>query len=152
VIETKKMQFVKWCLENTSDPVNKWVFPIDPVPFTIGRNEDCNLTLKSKGVSRHHAQINVSGNMLWIRDSGSTNGTLLNGKPIAESEALNNGDVLQIGQVTFLNMSQDLGVTTIAEGIECREEGETCRQLGFDYAQGYFYGTPIPISKFGLAE
>ena len=34
--------------------------------------------------------------------------------------------------VTFLNMSQDLGAGTIAEGIECKEEGETCRQLGFD--------------------
>jgi EAL domain-containing protein (putative c-di-GMP-specific phosphodiesterase class I) len=54
--------------------------------------------------------------------------------------------------VTFLNMSQDLGATTIAEGIECKEEGETCRQLGFDYAQGYFYGVPIPISQFGLPE
>ena len=52
--------------------------------------------------------------------------------------------------VTFLNMSQDLGATTIAEGVECKEEGETCRQLGFDYAQGNFYGVPKPISQFGL--
>ena len=51
--------------------------------------------------------------------------------------------------VTFLNMSQDLGATTIAEGVECKEEGETCRQLGFDYAQGNFYGVPKPISHFG---
>ena len=50
--------------------------------------------------------------------------------------------------VTFLNMSRDLGTATIAEGIECTEEGETCCQLGFDYAQGFFYGSPIPISQF----
>ena len=93
------MQSVKWCLENTSDPINKWRFPIDPVPFTIGRNNSCNLTLRSEGVSRYHAQLNVSGDMLWIRDSGSTNGTFLNGKAITESEALNSGDMLQIGQV-----------------------------------------------------
>ena len=86
------MQSVRWCLENTSDPINKWRFPIDPVPFTIGRNDGCNLTLRSQGVSRYHAQLNVSGDMLWIRDSGSTNGTLLNGKAITESEALNSGD------------------------------------------------------------
>jgi EAL domain-containing protein (putative c-di-GMP-specific phosphodiesterase class I) len=30
------------------------------------------------------------------------------------------------------------------------EEGETCRQLGFDYAQGNYYGMPVPISQFGL--
>jgi len=48
----------------------------------------------------------------------------------------------------FLHMSQDLGAATIAEGVECQEEAETCRQLGFDYAQGFHYGMPIPISKF----
>ena len=49
---------------------------------------------------------------------------------------------------TFLNMARDLGTATIAEGIECSEEGETCRRLGFDFAQGFFYGNPIPISQF----
>ena len=377
-LEEKKF-IVKWRLESTSDPTNKWAFPIDSVPFAIGRDESCELTLESRDVSRYHAQLNVSGDMLWIRDSGSTNGTFINGKQIAESEALAHGDILQIGQVgfcvlsmeeerlpgddedanktafldtsglkpdrlvsytakfkkmihdravmphfqpiqafsnqgikgyeilgrlprgldlpsnpaelfnlaaslgmatelsslfreegvnqsrlipelttlfvnthpaelkqiktlerslkkiremaasktivleinekaitdlermkslksalkhldidlayddfgvgqsrlaelakfppdflkfdislirkihlapkrlhqmvvTFLNMSRDLGATTIAEGIECKEEAETCRQLGFDYAQGYFYGVPIPISKFALAE
>jgi EAL domain-containing protein (putative c-di-GMP-specific phosphodiesterase class I) len=377
-----KKPIVKWCLESTSDPKNRWVFPVDQVPFTIGRDRDCSLKLRSQGVSRHHARLNVSGDMLWIRDSGSTNGTFLNGKPVAESKALTIGDILQIGKVgfrvlgmdesplledagnidnnktvlledisdsppdplnsyaaqfkkmihdravlphfqpiltlsdqciqgyeilgrlpsgvnlppspvdlfdiavlldmeselsslfreegvnhgrrlpestilfvnthpvelikiknlkrslskireiaasttivleinekaitdlknmkslqtalkhldiglayddfgvgqtrlielakfppdflkfdislireihlapkrlhqlivTFLNMSQDLGATTIAEGVECKEEGETCRQLGFDYAQGNFYGVPKPISQFGLPE
>ena len=372
-----KKQPIKWCLESTSDLTNKWVFPIDSVPFIIGRDKDCHLTVGSKSVSRHHVQLNVSGDMLWVRDAGSTNGTFLNGKPLTESEMLKEGDVLQIGQVgfcvlstderplpddddnktvfldtsnlrteqldsyttqfkkmihdravvphfqpiltlsnqcikgyeilgrlpcdadlpsnpvdlfnlavsldmeselsslfreegvnqspplpesaslfvnthpaeliktkalkrslkkirkmaastnivleinekaitdlermkslqsamknldiglayddfgvgqtrlielakfppdflkfdislirkihlapkrlhqlivTFLNMSQDLGTTTIAEGVECKEEGETCRQLGFDYAQGNFYGVPIPISQFGPPE
>lgn len=90
---------VIWCLESTSDPINRWVFPIDSVPFIIGRDTDCNLTLKSEGVSRKHAQLNVSGDMLWIRDINSTNGTFLNGKRILESETLQIGDVLHIGKV-----------------------------------------------------
>ena len=53
---------------------------------------------------------------------------------------------------TFLKMSQDLGATTIAEGIECAEEEETCQQLGFDYAQGHYYSEPIPIHKFDLHD
>ena len=102
-----KKQLIKWRLESTSDPTNKWAFPIDSVPFTIGRDEDCSLTLRSTGVSRHHAQLNVSGDMLWIRDSGSTNGTFLNGKQIAESEALTHGDILHIGQVGFCVLSME---------------------------------------------
>ena len=102
-----KKQPIKWCLESTSDLTNKWVFPIDSVPFIIGRDKDCHLTLGSKSVSRHHAQLNVSGDMLWVRDAGSTNGTFLNGKPLTESEVLIEGDVLQIGQVGFCVLSTD---------------------------------------------
>jgi EAL domain-containing protein (putative c-di-GMP-specific phosphodiesterase class I) len=47
--------------------------------------------------------------------------------------------------LTFVKAAHDLGIKTVAEGIECHGEGETCRQLGFEYAQGYFYGKPLPI-------
>jgi EAL domain-containing protein (putative c-di-GMP-specific phosphodiesterase class I) len=102
-----KKHIVNWGLESTSDPKNKWLFPIDAVPFTIGRDNECNLTLRSKGVSRHHAQLDVSGDMLWIRDAGSTNGTLLNGRPITESEELTIGDIIQIGEVGFCVVGLD---------------------------------------------
>jgi len=102
-----KKQTAKWYLESTSDPNNKWIFPIDPVPFTIGRDKSCHLTLESNGVSRHHAQINVSGDILWVHDSGSTNGTFLNGKEITESEALTNGDILHFGKVGFCVLPMD---------------------------------------------
>ncbi len=49
--------------------------------------------------------------------------------------------------LTFLKTAEDLGIKTLAEGVECREEGEICEELGFEYAQGYFYGRPAPISK-----
>jgi len=52
--------------------------------------------------------------------------------------------------LTFVKAAHDLGIKTLAEGIECHDEGETCRQLGFEYAQGYFYGRPSPIGEFAL--
>ena len=48
---------------------------------------------------------------------------------------------------TFVNAAQDLGIATLAEGIECSDEAETCRQLGFDFAQGFHYSRPMPIQK-----
>jgi len=92
---------ITWRLQSTSDPTNKWAFPIDSAPFNIGRDQSCELTLESRDVSRYHAQLNVSGDMLWIRDTGSTNGTFINGRQIAESEELTHGDILHIGQVGF---------------------------------------------------
>jgi predicted signal transduction protein with EAL and GGDEF domain len=48
---------------------------------------------------------------------------------------------------TFIKASHDLGIITLAEGIECAEEAQVCQQLGFDLAQGYFFGRPLPISE-----
>lgn len=48
---------------------------------------------------------------------------------------------------TFVKAARDLGIATVAEGIECADEAETCRQLGFDFAQGYLYGRPLPVTK-----
>jgi EAL domain-containing protein (putative c-di-GMP-specific phosphodiesterase class I) len=29
--------------------------------------------------------------------------------------------------------------------VECQEEADACRQLGFQLAQGFFFGRPAPI-------
>lgn len=39
----------------------------------------------------------------------------------------------------------DLGVNPLAEGIETSEEAEVCRALGFQSAQGFYFGRPAPI-------
>ncbi len=53
---------------------------------------------------------------------------------------------------SMLRMAADLGITTVAEGVETAGDAEGCRQLGFDAAQGYFYGRPaaIPQAPSGL--
>jgi EAL domain-containing protein (putative c-di-GMP-specific phosphodiesterase class I) len=49
--------------------------------------------------------------------------------------------------LTFVKAAHDLGILTLAEGIENRDEAETCQQLGFNYAQGFHYGRPVPITE-----
>lgn len=39
----------------------------------------------------------------------------------------------------------ELGVITLAEGIEKAEEAKMCQQLGFECAQGFYFGKPMPI-------
>jgi EAL domain-containing protein (putative c-di-GMP-specific phosphodiesterase class I) len=48
---------------------------------------------------------------------------------------------------TLVRMAHDLGVAVLAEGIECQGEGDVCAQLGFDLAQGYYYGKPAPVAQ-----
>ena len=48
---------------------------------------------------------------------------------------------------TLVRMAHDLGVAVLAEGIETEGEDATCRQLGFDFAQGYYFGRPASIDQ-----
>jgi EAL domain-containing protein (putative c-di-GMP-specific phosphodiesterase class I) len=48
---------------------------------------------------------------------------------------------------TLVRMVREVGVVALAEGVERREEIATCQQLGFNYAQGYFFGKPAPIDQ-----
>ncbi|MGA9466669.1 MAG: EAL domain-containing protein [Exiguobacterium marinum] len=44
-------------------------------------------------------------------------------------------------------LTNSMGITLLAEGIERLEEADVCRELGFDLAQGYFFGKPAPANK-----
>ena len=46
---------------------------------------------------------------------------------------------------TLVRMVKDLGVIALAEGIETEEECATCVALGFELAQGYYFGRPTPL-------
>ncbi len=48
----------------------------------------------------------------------------------------------------ILNMANALGVETVAEGIETREQLETLRRYGCDVGQGYFFSRPVPEAEF----
>ncbi|WP_133512516.1 FHA domain-containing protein [Candidatus Thiosymbion oneisti] len=50
--------------------------------FTIGRGEDCAIRLLAPGVSRHHVELFPQDGSWWARDLESSNGTLVNGRPI----------------------------------------------------------------------
>jgi EAL domain-containing protein (putative c-di-GMP-specific phosphodiesterase class I) len=45
---------------------------------------------------------------------------------------------------SLVQLVHELGVTSLAEGVETREEATACTSLGFELAQGYFFGRPTP--------
>jgi EAL domain-containing protein (putative c-di-GMP-specific phosphodiesterase class I) len=42
----------------------------------------------------------------------------------------------------LIEMAREFDTQTLAEGTETAEEVEACRDLGFELAQGYFFGRP----------
>ncbi len=46
-----------------------------------------------------------------------------------------------------IEMAHSLGLTVVAEGVETGEQETLLRGLGCDYAQGYLYARPLPVSE-----
>ena len=68
--------------------------------FLIGRGQDCHLRLGSAMVSKRHAAIERRNGRIVLRDLGSTNGTVVNGRVLRGQETdLRDGDRVQIGPV-----------------------------------------------------
>jgi hypothetical protein len=51
----------------------------------VGRHPDCEICLAHTTVSSQHAELALSNDGVFLRDTHSTNGTYLNGQPITES-------------------------------------------------------------------
>ena len=52
---------------------------------------------------------------------------------------------------SLVQIVHDLGIGSLAEGVETEAEHEACRQMGFHYAQGFYYGRPAIASSFTAA-
>ena len=77
----------------------------------LGREEDCDISILNRQVSRHHAKITPSENGTILEDLGSKNGTHHNGKLVKESIILKDGDAIQIAfaqQFAFLSSDATL--------------------------------------------
>jgi len=44
--------------------------------------------------------------------------------------------------------ARELGISTLAEGVETAEQIAACDEIGFDLYQGYAFGKPLPISNY----
>jgi hypothetical protein len=65
-------------------------------PTRVGRLPDNDIVLEDKRVSRRHAEVTQQGSRWVLRDTGSTNGTAVNGKLVKEA-VLKPGDAISIG-------------------------------------------------------
>ncbi|GAB4580136.1 MAG: hypothetical protein Fur0022_28750 [Anaerolineales bacterium] len=70
------------------------------LPITIGRDTSNTIALPSTTISRQHARLDAEGEAIVIRDLGSTNGILINGRQVRLSR-LTDGEIFQIGPFTF---------------------------------------------------
>jgi hypothetical protein len=72
-------------------------YAIDAPIITIGRRSGNDIALLDLEVSRQHARIDYVDPRYYVSDLGSTNGTRVNGRLVKGRQALNDGDVIEMG-------------------------------------------------------
>ena len=69
--------------------------------LTVGSTSDCDLIWKEDSVSKYHARLFRKGQVIYIEDTDSRNGTFLNGMRLHAPSKLRSGDEIRIGTAYF---------------------------------------------------
>ncbi len=73
---------------------------LDREMITLGRGDDCDITVADSSVSRRHARIDLDIDGYVVTDLESTNGTFVNDTP-ARQTPLSDGDYLRVGNILY---------------------------------------------------
>ena len=77
-------------------------------PTIIGRSSQAQIGLLDPEVSRRHARFDLTGGVLYVSDCGSSNGTFLNGKRVAEEGIeVRTGDDIDVGNTRISLMRME---------------------------------------------
>ncbi|MFB7938563.1 FHA domain-containing protein [Streptomyces sp. NPDC056049] len=140
-------------------------FPIGTSPLTLGRKGDNSIVILGENVSRFHAEVRRENHGFVLYDSGSSNGTHVNGTRVTSHE-LQPGDLIEIGTETFrfeaadametildLSVLRPLGVSsqaTLAAGpvLDVTVSGGGPVGLGFALLLEHLMGHRVTITVY----
>jgi pSer/pThr/pTyr-binding forkhead associated (FHA) protein len=102
---TGRAQLVRTTIGRQAPAAGASAFPIRRVPLCqIGRSRQTAIRIDQPTISRAHADVMVANGRVSIRDCGSYNGTLVNGRLLEPGEVvpLTDGDVVTLGEAQLL--------------------------------------------------
>jgi pSer/pThr/pTyr-binding forkhead associated (FHA) protein len=88
--------------------------------YTIGRSPENSIRLDDGSVSSRHAELVLVAENCYLKDLGSTNGTVVNGQPVKEVQ-LRAGDRIKFGKV---EASFECEAVSAAQPLPRLEEAE----------------------------
>jgi len=89
----------------------------------IGRTPENDLQIRSKFISRHHAQIMSDAQQSTLEDLNSTNGVYVKGKRVKHHE-LKDGDIIQLGEHKLLYRDLRRRLVPVVDDDEIDEADE----------------------------
>jgi hypothetical protein len=124
---------------------------MDQPELIIGRDEQCDLVIDDRQVSRHHARIRREGEQYALEDLDSKNGTFVNGQELDGPRYLQDGDEVQIAlccKLTFVDAEATAPVVL--------DEPETRLQMDLESRRVWVAGAelapPLSPAQYRLLE
>lgn len=99
-----RMALPKFMLRGVSGPTFGKTFAVVG-SMTIGRNHDCDISISTDEISRHHAKLQVTPSGVMVEDLGSANGTFVNNQRVHGSAMMKGNDELRLDTIRFLLVS-----------------------------------------------
>ena len=118
-------------LRRANGPGKGQVYEVEEEKLCLGRDTSAGVQLLDKGASRFHAEVFRIGELCFIRDLGSRNGTYINNQRVTD-ELLRDGDNILIG-------------STIIE-FESGEGEEEERRIEFAESTGVETGSSLELN------
>ncbi|HUX82740.1 MAG TPA: EAL domain-containing response regulator [Halothiobacillus sp.] len=129
---------------------------VDPKHIILEITESAAMTEKAHALE-NLARLCMNGFALSIDDYGTGYSSLQQLTRIAFSELkidqsfvknLSQNEALRIVVQSSIDMARRLGVKSVAEGVETREDWDTIARMGCDTVQGYFIAKPMSLQDF----
>ena len=132
----------------------KYDVPVDLLHIEVTESA---LTSGSDFLSQQIQKFRKAGYEVWMDDFGSGYSSFNNLKNYdfdvlkIDMDFLRTFETNKKTQViigTIVNMAKELGIHTVAEGVETQQQYDFLRRIGCEKLQGYLFGKPKPIDDF----
>ena len=131
--------------------MNKYHLSYDMIPLEVSEHTN---TTRHKELVDVTDELSKEGFNISIDDFGTAHANIYSLADLAVSEvkfdkklidniAKKNNEKLTTILSVLITMCKKLGIKTIAEGVEDKEQSQILKNLGCDEIQGYYYSKPI---------
>jgi pSer/pThr/pTyr-binding forkhead associated (FHA) protein len=91
----------------------------------IGRAPTCELVIAAPLMSREHARVRVAKGKVFVKDAGSTYGTIVDGAPLKGERELHPGDIFSIAQIEVRLEGDVEESEVLSEGHQLLDDSST---------------------------
>lgn len=117
-------------------------FEFDRDEISVGRSHDNTIRLNDPSVSSNHCVFQRTGETYTVTDTGSTNGSFVNGMEVTETVEIHPKDIIQLGDMELifdapeLLKGNDYAERTTTTGIIVKP-GAIVREIPTDEDSGF---------------